>query len=876
MSTRSKSALVLLACLSVTLLQAEEPPFLYPQTAAFKQDLATARLKGLTLTDYHIHLRGGMTLEKAAQRQDQSGIRSAVLENFGREWPLSDNAKLKDFIDAQPPPLPNGQRLPVGIQVNDRDWFTQLDPALRQRLDFVLADTMIMGVTAEGKPRRLWLPDVTIADPEAWMLEYLAHNLRILDEPISILANPTYLPPCIAPLYDQLWTADRMRQVIAKAVANGVALEIQAGSDFPKPAFLKLAKQMGAKFSFGSNNFDDKTKDLARWFQAIALLDLTPADLWSPKPAFYPPADRLAPSPGDTTYYISPRTGDDSNAGTTSAKPWQSIAKVNALKLAPGDRVVIAPGGHQQSLKPTAVGTAQKPVTIEFLPGVHEFAVAAALRRPWFISNSCDAPQVPKPVAILVENSAHLRVQGGGVEGAAKTLILMGGRMIEVINHQAEDITYRNLVFDLKRPTVSEFRVMEVEPNGGIIQVAEGSTYQITDGRFAWTGDWGQGPLLRQLAEPATGRCWRGGADPFGAATATELGQGRVRLTYANGNGGLVKGRQHHFRLGTRDSVGIHNNRSKNIAFLDCDFYALTNMGIVSQFTENLTFRNVRAAPPAGTFRTCPAWADVLHFSGCKGEILVDSCIFSGSQDDPINVHGTYLRIIEKTAADQLHLRFMHPQTYGFAAFAPGDEIAVISHTNLRELPNNPRRKVTAIVPQPGDGSGKDWLLTLDAPVPAFNPNDVVDNLTWYPDFTARNCQINMDPTRGFLITTRGKVVIENNAFSRCTMAGILVAADANGWFESGQVREMVIRNNRFIACGIEINPETSSNNPAEPVHENIRIERNFFDGGGISAKSVRGLAITGNRSPGGSIPLHLQPSCSEVTQENNAAKAVK
>jgi hypothetical protein len=39
-----------------------------------------------------------------------------------------------------------------------RDWFKQIDPALLKRLDFVLADTMIMGVTPEGKPRRLWLP----------------------------------------------------------------------------------------------------------------------------------------------------------------------------------------------------------------------------------------------------------------------------------------------------------------------------------------------------------------------------------------------------------------------------------------------------------------------------------------------------------------------------------------------------------------------------------------------------------------------------------------------------------------------------------------------------------------------------------------------
>ena len=158
----------------------------------------------------------------------------------------------------------------------------RIDPALLKRLDFVLADTMIMGVTAEGKPRRLWLPNVTIDDPEAWMKEYLAHNLRILDEPVSILANPTYLPPCISNRYDQLWTEPRMRQVIAKSVEKGVALEIQAGSAYPKPAFLKLAKSMGAKFSFGSNNFDDKTKDLSRWFEAIELLDLQPADLWHP------------------------------------------------------------------------------------------------------------------------------------------------------------------------------------------------------------------------------------------------------------------------------------------------------------------------------------------------------------------------------------------------------------------------------------------------------------------------------------------------------------------------------------------------------------------------------------------------------------------
>lgn len=277
-----KAAIAALVFLSSAGLRAEVPTYFYQKDDVFRRGMASLAEKGFFLTDWHIHIRGGMTMEKAVARQEDSGIRSAVLENFGREWPLSDNAKLKEFLDAQDRLQPSGRRIPVGIQVNDRDWFKVIDPALRKRLDYVLADTMILGVNADGKARRLWLPDVTIEDPAAWMEQYMAHNLRILDEPVSILANPTYLPPCIAAQYDQLWTEARMRQVIEKAVAKGIALEIQLGSDFPKPAFLKLAKRMGAKFSLGSNNFDDKTKDPGRWFETISTLDLKPGDLWQP------------------------------------------------------------------------------------------------------------------------------------------------------------------------------------------------------------------------------------------------------------------------------------------------------------------------------------------------------------------------------------------------------------------------------------------------------------------------------------------------------------------------------------------------------------------------------------------------------------------
>jgi hypothetical protein len=277
-----RALLFILVCSTSALLAGEA--FLYPsEDADFKKGMESAKQRGIILADYHIHIRGGMTPEKAAMRQEASGIRSGILENFGREWPLSNTVALATFIDSAKAVRANGKPLQVGIQVNDRDWYKQIDPVQLKRLDYILADTMIMGVTAEGKPRRLWLPGVTIDDPDAWMEEYMKHNLRILDEPISILANPTYLPVCLSNQYERLWTDVRMKQVIAKAVKNGVALEIQAGSAYPHARFLKLAKEMGAKFSFGSNNFDDKVKPLTRWFEYVEVIDLQTADLTPPK-----------------------------------------------------------------------------------------------------------------------------------------------------------------------------------------------------------------------------------------------------------------------------------------------------------------------------------------------------------------------------------------------------------------------------------------------------------------------------------------------------------------------------------------------------------------------------------------------------------------
>ncbi len=230
--------------------------------------------------DFHIHLRGGTSVEKAIQRQAVTGVNVGVLRNIGVGWPIETDAQLREFLDSVDGPVF------VGLQVNDRDWMTKHSKELLDRLDFVLADTMIMPMPNDDSPFvQLWHADrYTIDDPEAWMERYMRHNLRVLAEPVTILANPTYLPPPVEHLYDQLWTNERMRALIQAAIDNDVALEINARSGLPHDRFIRMAKDMGATFSFGTNNFDDKPIDMSRCLESIDLYGLQKKDMYVPTP----------------------------------------------------------------------------------------------------------------------------------------------------------------------------------------------------------------------------------------------------------------------------------------------------------------------------------------------------------------------------------------------------------------------------------------------------------------------------------------------------------------------------------------------------------------------------------------------------------------
>jgi histidinol phosphatase-like PHP family hydrolase len=173
----------------------------------------------------------------------------------------------------------------VGMQAEGREWVRLFSPAAVARFDYVFTDAMTF-TNRNGRRMRLWIPDeVEVGDKQELMDMLVERIVGIMDnEPIDIYVNPTFLPASITAEYDVLWTPERMKRVIDAAVRNGVAIEINNRYRLPGPAFIRMAKQAGVKFTIGTNNAD---RDLGRIEYALQMIrecGLTWQNMWMPRP----------------------------------------------------------------------------------------------------------------------------------------------------------------------------------------------------------------------------------------------------------------------------------------------------------------------------------------------------------------------------------------------------------------------------------------------------------------------------------------------------------------------------------------------------------------------------------------------------------------
>ncbi len=238
----------------------------------------------IPLVDYHVHLEGVVTLEKALQLSKERGVRFGIVEHAGTKanrYPglLSTDEDLKRYIAKL-----EGKPVLKGIQAEGLDWMTCFSKEVVAQLDYVLSDALTFP-EKDGRRVELWLPSVTIEDKQDFMDRYTEFNVQVMArEPLDIFANPTFLPDCIAKEYDVLWTPSRMKKIIEAAVQYKVAIEINSRYRLPSLSFLKLARKAGAKFSFGSNIHGLDVGKLDYCLEAAKELGLRPKDVFTPAP----------------------------------------------------------------------------------------------------------------------------------------------------------------------------------------------------------------------------------------------------------------------------------------------------------------------------------------------------------------------------------------------------------------------------------------------------------------------------------------------------------------------------------------------------------------------------------------------------------------
>jgi len=518
-----------------------------------------------------------------------------------------------------------------------------------------------------------------------------------------------------------------------------------------------------------------------------------------------------------------------------------------------------ATGPFRQAL--AAARAVKEPVTLVVPAGRYDFFSTNAVRRRGYFSNATEAGSTGmRTIALDLSGQKGLTVSGAGAK------LVMRGKMTMVAAEESRNVSLYGLEFDFARPAVSEITAVEKGDGYWIGWVHPDSTYRLVGNRIEWWGeDWHAFHNLTQPYDPVTETTWRG-EDPTVCNSVREVG---ARLLRFETDRRVVVGRTYQFRDMTRDQAGMWFSRCRNVAMRDVKIRSMAGFGALFQFTENIDLRRVDVSPAAG--RTCASAADILHFSGCRGKIRVADCVLTAAHDDAINVHGTHLRVIGSEGR-KIRVRFMHDQTWGFAAFAPGDEIEFVNKESL--LPYA-KAKVTAFSMT---DDPRIQVLTLDRDLPTGLKldSDVVENVTWTPSVEVTGCEISKLPTRGILISTRRPVKIVGNRFFRIPMPSVLVADDAKSWYESGPVRDLLIKGNRFFECGgpvVEIDPQIAAF--AGPVHRNVRVEGNEFVGSGkplVSARAVDGLRVLGNRATHSEL-VRTEQSGRVVVERNSVGR---
>lgn len=484
-----------------------------------------------------------------------------------------------------------------------------------------------------------------------------------------------------------------------------------------------------------------------------------------------------------------------------------------------------------------------------FLPGFYYIDADNCPTEELYITNTIgekeykegELPHIQR-VAFDLKNINNLKISG---EGA---VFVIKGRVTNAIVVNCSNIVFEGIEIKAENPDLHEITVEKVTLTHVDFSLDSESRYIKKNGKFYFTGKDYEVPFFFNLSKwgyfghisgENPDRIVRCRQPLTGAYSLKELSPHHFRARYINTRSFKV-GDTYCLYDVRRTNVGFFIEKSKDVVLKSVKQRFNVSLAVVAQNSENITIDSVEFCPADNQAKKFVSFADFIQICMCKGKISITDSKFIGAGDDVLNVHGTHFKI-KSINGNNIKCEFKHPQSYGYLAFNEGDEIEFVNSSTL--LPEGKAKVINACLDD-------NYTVSLDVDnTSGAKVGQVIENITLCPDlYFARNYMARI-VTRGLLITTRGKVVVEDNEFQNLIMPSILFSDDAKSWYESGRCTDVTIRNNHFNdcdACYIQILPE---NRPLKnPVHGRFVIEGNTFEHAkGIDARNSEELIFRNN-----------------------------
>lgn len=494
-----------------------------------------------------------------------------------------------------------------------------------------------------------------------------------------------------------------------------------------------------------------------------------------------------------------------------------------------------------------------------FEKGDYYFSPRKEMRFDYSLSNTTELSE--RTLGIYMKNMKSCAIEGNGAK------FWFEGQMQPLTLDKCENISVKDIIINWKKPLVAEGEIRAVTDEYADVYIsAENFPHRLSEDWLEFdvgAEEWY--PLCNRsqiVYEPHFRTIRRNTGDNFLIKRITALPEKEVYRFWLDCPANACVGDILVLRHNERYHAGIFTEKCKDISFENVTVHSCGGLGCLSQFCENMTYKQVHFIPDRkrGRFVT-NGRDDGMHITCNKGKVVITECTFLGLMDDPINVHGCCVTGDEVVDEKTLRCHYRHDQAKGFLYWAEsGHEVAFIDRKNMSRICIE---KVSSYKLEGPDT----FLLEFEKELPEnililakTGERLALENLTNTAEFICTKNRFGSCRARGILVSTPKPVLIEDNYFESSGSA-ILIAGDANNWFESGECNDVIIRKNIFTdACLtsdyefcqgiISVCPTIPQPELKKPFHKNIVICNNVFDSADIPvlyAYSCQNLKFTEN-----------------------------